>query len=108
MRDTSENGPPAEGFRPTPGMTKVLSPEIVQSMYFRKGRLHAIAQYTHPLDAHLFVVLIKLEEDKYVTWMYNADDGGFYGGHYFHRNEATGGGDPLKLAMSDFAQRIVR
>lgn len=43
----------------------------------------------HPGDAHLEVVLAKVEfgAHPWVTWMFNKEDGGYFWGHYFETQE---------------------
>jgi len=48
-----------------------------------KGIPRAIAQYSHPGDAFLFLVLIE-QDHNFVIWTYNAQVTGFSDGHYFH------------------------
>lgn len=92
--------------KPTPGMTRSITPELIAHINFRKGRVMAIMQYPHQGDQHLFTVLVKIGSG-YVTWDYNADDGGFYHGHYFDRPDEKCH-ILLNEAMQDFSNRLMR
>ena len=78
---------------------------LIHKIESTKGKVLAIAQYPHPQDNHLFTVLIKMDARKYVTWVYNASDNGFFSGHYFEDFRGDGH-DPLPLALSDFSERM--
>jgi hypothetical protein len=57
--------------------------ETVSKAAAKKGKLLAAAQFSHPQDAFLFVVLIELEQSKeFVSWIFNAQTNGFSTGHY--------------------------
>jgi len=48
----------------------------------RKGTPLAVAQFSHPGDSFLFIVLIEFDE-HYVVWTLNLQTGEFFFGHYF-------------------------
>lgn len=99
MRDETPDIATDPNSRPTPGMTRSITPELIQHINFRKGRVMAIAQYPHPDDQYLFTVCVKKSDGELVTWIYNADDGGFFHGHYFAPHDLAG-------ALADFAERM--
>jgi hypothetical protein len=58
------------------------------------GEVKAAMQLPHPGDAHLWDVLVKMSDTKWVIWTYNDQTAGYGQGHYFVR--------PLDAAQSEF------
>ena len=83
--------------------------EKIMGMAGFAGELLAIAQRPHPDDHFLFIVHVKLGEQKYVTWEYNANDQGFFSGHYFESWQGLDMPGVLRRdAAMDFAERVRR
>jgi hypothetical protein len=57
----------------------------------------AAVQFPHPGDSHLYVVMGQ-QDNAFVVWTFNTQDGGFYHGHYFGHPKS----DNRWLAFSEF------
>jgi hypothetical protein len=67
------------------------------------GEVKAAAQFPHPADAHLWDVLVKLEDAKWVIWTYNDEVGGYGTGHYLVRAPGSSAEDCFALRMEAYA-----
>lgn len=78
----------------------------VYARLLTKGTPIAVAKYPNPKDYFLYLVCIEHRPGDFVTWTYNAQDGGFYSGHYFDAFEFRSGA--RFAALQDFADRLKR
>lgn len=73
--------------------------QAVRRVAGEEAEVVGAVQYPHPADRHLWMVLVKREDEHtpYVLWSFNAQDGGLFWGHY-HSNR--------KDALVDFHRTV--